>query len=247
MGEMQRREILHALDRCCLAVPEAGGGPGVLVLHAWWGLTPFFEAVCRRLAQNGFVALAPDLYQGVTAATDAEAKRLRFDLDSDAVMRKLAGAVQSLSEHPAVHGQWLGVVGFSLGAYLALRLARGNPDSVRAVVVFYANEGGSFEGARASFLGHFASNDGCWVGVRAVRSLETRLRSAGCEVTFHIYADTEHSFFEADRPKAYDAQAAQLAWERTVHFLRSKLGWAGDSIDARAWPHSLPCRDAQVA
>lgn len=243
---MGAREVDHALGRCCLALPEAGAGPGVLVLHAWWGLTPFFKTVCGRLAREGFVALAPDLYHGVTASTDDEAKRLRFELDCDTVRRKVAAAVHSLCKHPAVRGPSLGVVGFSLGAYLALRLARSNPDDVRAVVVFYANEGGRFDGAQAAFLGHFAANDGCWLGARAVASLETRLRAAGCEVTFHTYEGTRHSFFEADRSEAYAAEAAGLAWERTVEFLRSKLGRTRHSVHTMMWPDAVRPRHAPV-
>ena len=62
------------------ATPEAGTGNGVLVLPAWWGLNPFFKGMCDRLAQEGFVALAPDLYHGATAATIEEAKKLRSKL-----------------------------------------------------------------------------------------------------------------------------------------------------------------------
>ncbi len=243
MGE---RKIERVLGRYCLAVPVAGEGPGILVIHSWWGLTPFFKTVCERLSREGFVALAPDLYHGIIASTDDEARRLRFELDRDSVMRKMAAAVHVLCQYPAVNSPLVGILGFSLGAYLALRLARAEPDKVRAVVVFYANEGGSFHGARAAFLGHFASNDGCWVGARAVRSLEARLRSAGCEVTFHTYADTKHSFFEADRPVAYDIEAAELAWERTVDFLRSKLGRTKHSVPTILWPHAVHSRPAPI-
>lgn len=243
MGE---REVERVLARYCLAVPVAGEGPGILVLHSWWGLTPFFKTVCERLAREGFVALAPDLYHGIIASTDDEARRIRFELDSDSVMRKMAAAAHGLCKHPAVNSSLIGILGCSLGAYLALRLARAEADRVRAVVLFYANEGGSFHGAQAAFLGHFASNDGCWVGARAVRSLEARLRSAGCEVTFHTYADTEHSFFEKDRPEAYDAEAAELAWERTVDFLRSKLGGAKCTSQALLWPNAIHARHAPV-
>lgn len=247
MGEIEEERIERALGRCCLAAPEAGGGPGVLVLHAWWGLTPFFKMVCERLAREGFVALAPDLYHGVIASTDDEAKRLRAELDSDRVMHRMAAAVCTLCKHPAVHSPLVGILGFSLGAYLALRLARSEADNIRAVVLFYANEGGSFDGAQAAFLGHFASDDGCWVGARAVRSLEARLRAAGCEVTFHTYPDTRHSFFEQDRREAYDAEAAALAWERTVKFLHSKLGATRRSNHTVMWPNAVHYRGARIA
>ena len=64
-----------------LATPSAGHGPGVLLLHAWWGLNDFFKTFCRRRADTGFVALAPDLYHAAVAATIAEAKLLRSQAD----------------------------------------------------------------------------------------------------------------------------------------------------------------------
>src|SRR5256714_6481674 len=84
-----------------LAVPEHGSGPGVLVLHAWWGLTQPFQQVCDRLAEAGFVALAPDLYRGKTTAVGEEAKALAGALDHDVerVRGDIAGAVQVLRQH----------------------------------------------------------------------------------------------------------------------------------------------------
>src|SRR2546429_8669251 len=103
-----------------LAVPEHGSGPGVLVLHAWWGLTEPFRQVCDRLAEAGFVALAPDLYHGKTTASVEEAQALVKALDQDAerVRADIAAAVQGLRQHAATHladgpGK-LPPVGFSL-------------------------------------------------------------------------------------------------------------------------------------
>src|SRR5437764_12941437 len=88
-----------------LAIPEHGSGPGVLVLHAWWGLTEPFRQVCDRLAESGFVALAPDLYRGKTAATVEEAQALGAALnqDEEGVRGDIAGAVQALRQHIATH------------------------------------------------------------------------------------------------------------------------------------------------
>src|SRR5713226_5386639 len=99
-----------------LAVPKKGGGPGVLVLHAWWGLNDFFKGICDRLAAAGFVAFAPDLYGGATASTRDEAENLMSKLDQEAASRGIASGVRSLQSHPAVRGKRLGVVGLSLGA-----------------------------------------------------------------------------------------------------------------------------------
>src|ERR671915_1714165 len=89
-----------------LAVPQRGHGPGVLVLHAWWGLTPFFEEVCERLAAEGFVAFAPDRYGGPTAKTIEEAETLQQQREDDQVRTEaaLVASVAFLSAHEAVVG-----------------------------------------------------------------------------------------------------------------------------------------------
>src|SRR2546430_6398237 len=109
-----------------LAVPEHGSGPGVLVLHAWWGLTEPFRQVCDWLAEAGFVALAPDLYHGKTTASVEEAEALVevLDQDEERVRGDIAAAVQVLRQHTATnledgHGK-LAIVGFSLGGAYAL-------------------------------------------------------------------------------------------------------------------------------
>src|ERR671915_444953 len=89
-----------------LASPEGGRGPGVIVLHAWWGLTPYFESVCERLAAEGFVAFAPDRYGGPTAATIEEAEALQRQREDDQVRTEaaLVASVAFLSAHEAVVG-----------------------------------------------------------------------------------------------------------------------------------------------
>src|SRR5215207_7523653 len=148
-------------NRAYLAVPDSGSGPGVLVLHAWWGLTPVFTDVCDRLAAAGFVALAPSLYaDDATATTIAEAETLRDTHDEAAEAEPVAqAAVEQLLGLPEVVGTQIGVIGFSLGAYWALHLSQVRPDDVSAVVVFYGTDDGDYRTARAAYLGHFAEHD----------------------------------------------------------------------------------------
>src|SRR2546423_12325611 len=104
-----------------LATPRQGSGPGVVVLHTWWGLTEPFRRVCDRLAEAGFVALAPDLYHGKTTASVEEAQALSAALDRDVKRWRgdIVGAVQFLRQHTATHQAHgrgkLALVGFSLG------------------------------------------------------------------------------------------------------------------------------------
>ena len=205
-----------------LAVPKSGHGPGVLVLHAWWGLNDFFKGLCDRLATAGFVAFAPDLYRGATGSTRAEAQNLMSKLDQQAANRDLVGGLRGLRVHPAVRGDRLGVVGFSLGAFWALWLAQELPADVPAVVLFYGTGDGNYGKVRAALLGHFAETDEFESPV-AVRDLEKILRANGNEVTFHTYPGTTHWFLENDRPDAYHSEAARIAWQRTLRFLKTHL------------------------
>src|SRR5438270_6597466 len=107
-----------------LALPAAGGGSPVLVLHAWWGLNDTIKAVCTRLAEAGFVAFAPDLYHGKVADTIAGAEALAKALDANHLQAKaeIANATTFLDERAGPHNRGIAVMGFSLGASYALDL-----------------------------------------------------------------------------------------------------------------------------
>lgn len=203
------------------AMPAQAQGPGVMVLHAWWGLNAFFKQFCDRLAAEGFVVVAPDLYGGKIAATIDEAQQLIQAMDPAAAEQRLAEAVTFLKQHPAVQGSGLGVIGFSMGGAWALLSSTYYPEDIAAVVLFYGSEAADFGQARAAYLGHYAANDE-WEPAEGVQFLENAIRTAGREVNFYTYPGTAHWFFENDRPE-YNAEAAQLAWERTVAFLHERL------------------------
>ncbi len=209
-----------------LAVPPSGKGAGVLVLHAWWGLNDVFRDFCDRLAQAGFVALAPDMFSGEIARTVAEAEQhlSRFKEEQEVPPIVLSG-LEELRKHPAVTDpNRLGAVGFSMGAYWALWLAQQKPEWFRAVVLFYGSNGGGgdFQQSKAAYLGHFAETDP-YETEEGIQALEKNLRGANRPVSFYTYPGTGHWFFEKDRPDAYNPQAAQLAWERTNAFLHQQL------------------------
>ena len=204
-----------------LALPAQQSGPGVMVLHAWWGLNTFFQELCDRLARAGFVAFAPDLYQGRIAATIDEAKALLDQRDFEAMQAIAAGALAYFRAHPAVRGDGVAALGFSMGAAWAAELASAAPADIQAVVLFYGVVDADFAQARAAYLGHFAEDDE-WEPLDGVRQMEADLRAAGRAVTLHLYPGAQHWFFETNRPE-YDAEAAELAWERTIEFLQRHL------------------------
>lgn len=208
-----------------LAAPPAGAGPGVLVLHAWWGLNDTIKAVCTRLAEAGFTAFAPDLYHGQIADTIPAAEALGKALDANyrQARAEIAEAARHLDGLVGQPGRGLAVAGFSLGAFYALDLAAADPERIRSVVLFYGTGEGDFSRARADFLGHFAENDP-YEPKSNVDELEASLKQAGRPVTFYRYPGAGHWFFEPDRPDAYNPAAASLAWERTLAFLK-RVGW----------------------
>jgi len=216
--------MTHPQPQGFLAVPPTGKGPGVLVLHAWWGLNDTMKAFCTQLAESGFVAFAPDLYHGKVADTIADAETLGKALDANHLQAKaeIAEATLFLNERAAQADSGLAVIGFSLGAYYALNLAAADPEHIRSVVIFYGTDGtmgSDFSNSRADYLGHFAENDE-FEPQSNVDNLEAALRRAGRPVTFYRYSGTGHWFFEPDRSQAYNPAAASLAWDRTLAFLK---------------------------
>jgi len=206
-----------------LALPKSGEGAGVLVLHAWWGLNDFCKEFCQRLAREGFVTLAPDLYHGKIATSIDEAKQLRSKMNQKQVSADILSAAEQLHKLPAVTSKSLGVIGFSLGGHWALWLSLEKPEYIKAVTIFYGTRNADYSPAQAAYLGHFAQADD-WVAASGVKRLEKSLRAANRPVAFYTYEGTGHWFFEADRQDAYNANAAQLAWGRTCGFLQAQLG-----------------------
>ncbi len=200
-----------------LASP-ASGGPGVLVLHAWWGLNPFFKQTCDRLAEQGCTALAPDLRNGQIAETIEDAKELMEKSDGQLV----GGAVMAAKDHlrKLTKGR-IGVIGFSMGGAWALTIASTTPDQVGATVLFYGNEDVDVNKITSKVMGHYSDNDE-WESNEWVHKKFGEMKAAGVDHTLHIYPGVAHWFMEDDRPE-YDPAAAQLAWERTIEFLKKNL------------------------
>ncbi len=213
-----------------LALPKAKGGlgPGVVVLHEWWGLTEPIRHACDQLAEAGFVALAPDLYHGKTTTSVEEAEALGSALDQNVARWRgdIRGAVQELRRHEATQRAGergkIALVGLSLGGAYALDMSVTLAEEIDAVVTFYvAWAEPDFNRAKAAYLCHFAEDDP-FQSAEAGAEMAQALQAAGRSVTSYTYPGTKHWFFDANRPE-YDAEAARLAWERTVAFLHREL------------------------
>lgn len=213
-----------------LAPAKEGAGPGVVVVQEWWGLVDQIRRVCDRLSDEGFTALAPDLYHGAIAKHDEmdKAAELMNSLPPDRAGRDMGGAVDYLLKHEAVRGRAVGVVGFCMGGMLTWILAANGGDRVGAGVAYYGYPSGDSEPdwstLTAPMLVHLAENDD-FFAPGGFEPLEQKLKGMGKEVTAHVYPGTGHAFGnEDDALGTYDAEAERQAWVRTLEFLRKHLG-----------------------
>jgi carboxymethylenebutenolidase len=209
-----------------LATPASGSGPGVIVIQEWWGLTDHIADVTDRLAAEGFVALAPDLFGGTVAHDADQAMKLLVELPVDRAARDLAGAVDYLLGQDSVTSSKVGAIGFCMGGGFVLMLAAQQGDKIGAAVPFYGVGPGvpsTYTGVRAAVQGHYAEQDGMYP-VDDARALEKQIREeAGVPVEFFYYP-AGHAFHNDENLMGtYDEKQAKTAWTRAVAFLKEQL------------------------
>jgi carboxymethylenebutenolidase len=207
-----------APDQPSYLAEPGDGGPGVLVVHDYYGLLPSVRECCDALADAGFVALAPDLYDGRVAGDDDEAERLMDDLATTSARKRLGEAIGWL--RTAARGGRVGAVGFSMGGSLALREA--TTGTLDAVVAYYATlDPASARSVGCPVLLQVAEIDDWDPEETPERFLEL-LRERG-EAERFTYPGTEHSFANAGIPARFAPRATATAWTRTVAFLQGHL------------------------
>lgn len=209
-----------------LSLPKGGHGPGVIVIQEWWGLTDHIRDVADRLAGEGFVALAPDLFGGSVAHDGDEAAEMMSNLPEAVGAKLLAGAVDYLLSLPAVTSATVGTIGFCMGGGFVLALAAQQGEKISAAVPFYGVGQGipsSYAGLRATVQGHYANGDTSYP-VEQAHAQEIQIREeSGREVEFFYY-DAPHAFHNDGNPSGnYRPEAAALAWGRAVDFLRKNV------------------------
>lgn len=235
MGEIIEFPSNASTGQGWLVLPASGSGPGVVVIQEWWGLVDHIKGVCQRFADEGFVALAPDLYKGAITNQPDDAQKKMMALRLDQAAKDMSGAVDTVNQRSSgrevarggVERNGVGVVGFCMGGGLALVLATQRPDLVRAVVPFYGlvpwpDAEPDYARMSATLQGHYAEDDDL-AGPQAAHDLQDTLRGMGKEAEVFIYPGTHHGFFNDSRPEQYAPEASGLAWDRTVGFLRSHL------------------------
>jgi carboxymethylenebutenolidase len=226
MGEIIEFPSNGSTGQGYLAAPTTGTGPGVVVIQEWWGLVDHIKDVCERFANEGFVALAPDLYRGQKTTEPDEAAKLMMAMRIDEAAKEMSGAVDAVRQRAS--GERVGVIGFCMGGGLALVLATRRPDAVGAVAPFYGlvpwpDAQPDYAALTAAVQGHYAGQDE-FTSPEVVRQLERQLRDLGKQVEMFLYDDSEHAFFNDTRPEVYDAVASAAAWDRVLAFFRAELG-----------------------
>jgi carboxymethylenebutenolidase len=230
MGDMVEFKSNDDDVRGYLALPAAGRGPGVMVVQEWWGLVPQIKRVCDRLADEGFVALAPDLYRGdIAEHTEMDkANELMSTLPPDRAARDMTGAIDYLLARDDVTGPGVGVVGFCMGGMLTLRIAALAGDKVAAAAPFYGaplgDESLDWSKMTAQVRGHFAENDD-FFAPGPVKDLETQLKGMGKNVEFRVHPGTGHAFAnEENALGTHNPEKTDETWTATVAFLHDVLG-----------------------
>jgi carboxymethylenebutenolidase len=226
MGETIRIQAAAGDTDTYLAPARPTPGAPVLLLHSWWGLNETLRDLADRLAGDGLTVMAPDLFDGrvLTTVEDAEAHATSIEqadthaggLNPDRILGRVGSTLDHLLAHPDVRGDRAAIVALSFGGWYGSQVAAARTD-VAAFVSVYSDV---YEppGA-AAYLGHFAADDE-FVDSSPLAGMQETLPEGSAA---HVYPGTRHWFMEADRPE-YDADAAELAYTRTVQFLRGVLG-----------------------
>src|SRR5580704_11667226 len=209
-----------------LALPASGSGPGLIVIQEWWGLTTHMAHIADRLAGEGYVALAPDLYGGATTHDESEALQLLLELPVDRAARDLRGAVDYLLSRHEVVGETVGVVGFCMGGSFALQLAVQEGGKISAAVAFYpvGYMPDDYAGLEAPVLIQIADGDEINPPTLA-EELNEKISAATRRKPEIDHYPAGHAFLnEENLLGTFDAEQARIAWDRTVAFLGAHLG-----------------------
>lgn len=196
--------------------------PAVIVIHENRGLVPHIQDVTRRMAKEGFLALAPDALSPVGGTPDdvSNVSELFKKLNNDDTVKNFVAAVKYLETHPNSNGK-VGCTGFCWGGAMTNQVAVNAP-TLKAAVPYYGRQPAveDVPKIKAAIMAHYAEND---PGINAgIQDFEQALKKANIEHYIYMYPGTSHAFNNDTGPR-YNEEAAKLAWQRTVDFFKKKL------------------------
>jgi carboxymethylenebutenolidase len=208
-----------------LYTPEGKGPfPGILVIHEYWGLVDWVKDQASKLADQGYVALAVDLYRGKVTTSPDEAHELMRGLPEDRARRDLKAAFEFLKSQSNVKKDRIGSIGWCMGGGYSLDVALDEP-TLTADVINYGHlavDPDSLRKINASILGIFGAQDR-GIPPDDVRKFESQLKQMGKKIEIMIYPDAGHGFENPNNKDGYRPADAADAWKRTVAFLASTL------------------------
>jgi carboxymethylenebutenolidase len=208
-----------------LYTPEGKGPfPALVVIHEWWGVNDWVKDQAAKLADQGYIALAVDLYRGKVAATPDEAHEIMRGVPEDRAARDLHAAVEFLKSQSNVKKDRIGSIGWCMGGGYSLNVALEEPTLAAAVINYghLATDADSLKKISASILGIFGGQDR-GIPVDDVKKFEQTLKQQGKRVEIVIYPDAGHAFQNPNNKTGYRADDAADAWKHTTNFLASML------------------------
>lgn len=191
---------------------------GILLLHDFFGLSDSVRTIAAHFAAQGFATLAPDMYEGEVTDSIPRARELSKALNIAELVARLRREGERVK---SMGGGRVGIVGFSMGAGLAMHLAQ-QDTGAGAVIAYYGCEEVDASAWPCPLMGHFAESDE-WTDPDEARRAFSAAQTSGHAVELHFYPETAHWFANADVPAAYDPAAAELATHRSLDFLRRYL------------------------
>ncbi len=198
---------------------DAGPGPGVLILHSFWGLTSSVKNLADGLADRGYTVLAPDINFGELPESEQDALNHLGDASPDRLASLVISSARLLHER-STEGQ-IGIVGFGMGGSLGLWASVRLADLVGAAVSFYGTQQIDFAGSKSSYLIHLAEEDE-FITQDEVVFMEATLGLESLRVEVVRYPGTKHGFCEPDGEN-FDPEAFEGAWTATLAFLAVQL------------------------
>jgi len=208
-----------------LALPDsAGRHPALVVIQEWWGLNDWIKEQAQRFADQGYVALAVDLYRGKVASDPNMAHELMRGMPQDRALRDLKAAFDYLASRPDVNKDKIGSVGWCMGGGLSLQLAVHEPKLAACVVNYGAipTDPSDIQKIRAPVLGNFGAEDH-GIPRDAVHAFEKAMKAAGKTIDVKIYDGAGHAFENPNNKSGYRQDAAKDAWARMVGFFSKTL------------------------
>ena len=198
--------------------------PAIVVIHEWWGLNDWVKEQASKLADQGYVTLAVDLYRGKVATTPDEAHELMRGLPDDRALRDLKAAYAYLASRKDVDAKRIGAIGWCMGGGMAAKLAQNEP-RLRAVAINYGSvpaDESSLKEWKAATLGLFGGKDR-GITPESAQKFEATMKKMGRSVDVHIYPDAGHAFENPNNQQGYRADDAADAWKRITEFFGTKL------------------------